>query len=234
MTESEFIKELEKINIIVSDFQLEQLKKYYQLVISWNQKINLTSITEEKSFYLKHFYDSLTINKIKDLNSIDSLCDIGTGAGFPGIVLKIIFPHLKVTLIDSLNKRVKFLDIVIEELNLENIATINMRAEEYSRLNPEEFDLITARAVSKINILLELSINSIKINGHFLAMKGIKHVDENPSNRLFSELNCELDRELSFNLPFENSERNLILYKKNKKTSKTYPRPFDKIKKNAL
>ena len=234
MTELEFIKELEKIDIIVSEFKLKQLKKYYNLVISWNKKINLTSITAENYFYLKHFYDSLTINKIKSLKSINSLCDIGTGAGFPGIVLKIIFPHLKITLIDSLNKRIKFLDIVIKELDLKNITTINMRAEDYSRLNPEEFDLVTARAVSKINILLELSMNSITVNGHFLAMKGSSHMVEQPSLRLFNELNCELDKELSFTLPFENSERNLILYKKNKKTSKTYPRAFDRIKKNPL
>ena len=118
MNENEFIFELNKIGINPTKGQLELLKKYYSLLIEWNEKINLTALTEEKEVYLKHFYDSLTMNKVIDLNKVDSLCDIGSGAGFPGMVIKIMFPNIKVTLVDSLNKRVNFLNTVIDSLNL--------------------------------------------------------------------------------------------------------------------
>ena len=115
---NEFVEELEKINIEINDEQLNQLEKYYGLVIEWNKKINLTGITEKEEFYLKHFYDSLTLTKVINLNNYSSLCDVGTGAGFPGIVLKILYPHLNITLIDSLKKRILFLNSVIQELKL--------------------------------------------------------------------------------------------------------------------
>ena len=160
---NDFIEELKKINIELSLNQLEQLEKYYNLVIKKNKVMNLTGITDKKEFYLKHFYDSLTINKIIDLNKINSICDIGSGAGFPGIVLKIVFPHLHVTLIDSLNKRIIFLNDVIKELNLTNIEAICTRAEEFSRINEEKYDLVTARAVASLSILLEFTIILVKI-----------------------------------------------------------------------
>ena len=139
MTISEFIEELKKINIEPTQKQLEQLNRYYELIVEYNKVMNLTGITEKDQVYLKHFYDSLTIAKVIDLNKEENLCDIGTGAGFPGIVLKIIFPNLKITLIDSLNKRIEFLKIVIKELNLENIEAIHTRAEEYAKENIEKF-----------------------------------------------------------------------------------------------
>lgn len=125
MNENEFIFELNKIGINPTKGQLELLKKYYSLLIEWNEKINLTALTEEKEVYLKHFYDSLTMNKVIDLNKVDSLCDIGSGAGFPGMVIKIMFPNIKVTLVDSLNKRVNFLNTVIDSLNLENYRSLS-------------------------------------------------------------------------------------------------------------
>ena len=169
---NEFIDELKKINIELSLEQLNQLEQYYNLVIEKNKVMNLTGITDKKEFYLKHFYDSLTLNKIVNLKEIDSLCDIGSGAGFPGIVLKIAFPHLKITLVDSLNKRIIFLNEVINNLNLKNIEAICTRAEDYSRINEEKYDLVTARAVASLSVLLECSIRLVKINKFFVAMKG--------------------------------------------------------------
>ena len=135
MNKEEFINELSKLNIMLSSKQLDQLDKYYHLLVEWNQKINLTRIIEEKDVYLKHFYDSLTLSRVIDLNNDLKLCDIGTGAGFPGIVLKIVFPKLKITLVDSLLKRIKFLDIVIKELGLSDIETVHSRAEDYVKIH---------------------------------------------------------------------------------------------------
>ncbi len=227
---NEFVEELKKININLSNDQLNKLDKYYNLVIEKNKVMNLTGITNKKEFYLKHFYDSLTINKIINLNDITSLCDIGSGAGFPGIVLKIVFPHLNITLIDSLNKRVIFLKEVIKELNLENIEAICTRAENYSRLNNEKFDLVTARAVASLSILLECSIRLVKVNKYFVAMKG----NQEETFLKEKELRIKKIKELSFKLPFEESERKLIMFQKYDSTLKKYPRTYSEIKSNPL
>lgn len=154
MNEIKFIEELKKLNISSEQNKLLKLKKYYEILIEKNKVMNLTAITEIDEVYLKHFYDSLTISKIIDLNLYETFCDIGTGAGFPGIVIKIFYPHLKVTLIESMTKRVEFLKYVIKELELKDIEVINARAEEYAKTNRELFDIVTARAVANINILL--------------------------------------------------------------------------------
>ena len=154
---NEFIENLKKINIKITEEQLNQLEKYYQLLIEYNEKMNLTGITEKEQVYLKHFYDSLTINQIIDLNTVETLCDVGTGAGFPGLVIKILFPNINVTLVDSLNKRIEFLNVVIKELNLGNITTLHSRIEEFASISREKFDVVTARAVAPLNILSELS-----------------------------------------------------------------------------
>ena len=171
MNKEEFVEELKKINITLSSKQLDQLDKYYHLLIEWNEKINLTRITEEKDVYLKHFYDSLTLFKVIDLNKDLKLCDIGTGAGFPGIVLKIAFPNLKITLVDSLLKRIKFLDIVIKELDLKDIETVHSRAEDYVKFHKNEFDIVTSRAVSRLINLLDYSISLLNKSGVFTPMK---------------------------------------------------------------
>lgn len=227
---NDFIEELKKINIELSLNQLEQLEKYYNLVIKKNKVMNLTGITDKKEFYLKHFYDSLTINKIIDLNEINSICDIGSGAGFPGIVLKIVFPHLHVTLIDSLNKRIIFLNDVIKELNLTNIEAICTRAEEFSRINEEKYDLVTARAVASLSILLECSIRLVKIGKFFVAMKGnqIEYFNNE------KELKIKKVSEIDFELPFERSERKLLKFEKISSTPKKYPRAYSVIKKKPL
>ncbi len=146
MNKNEFIKYLEELNIYPTEDQLEKLNKFYNLLIEWNEKINLTRIVDEKDVYLKHFYDSLTINKEVDLSKVNTLCDVGTGAGFPGIVLKIMYPNLKVTLIDSLQKRVNYLNEIIKVLELTDIEAIHSRGEDYKG----SFDVVTSRAVSNV------------------------------------------------------------------------------------
>lgn len=230
---NEFILELKKINIEITKDQLNKLEQYYQLVIEKNMVMNLTGITEKKDFYLKHFYDSLTINKIIDLNNIETLCDIGSGAGFPGIVIKILFPKIKVTLIDSLNKRILFLNEVINKLDLKEIETICMRAEEYAKENEEKYDLVTARAVASLNILLECSIKLVKKNKYFIAMKGTSKEEIN-IKKIENELKIIKEKEISFFLPNENSERKLIEFKKIDKTPKKYPRTYSEIKSKPL
>ena len=226
MNQDKFILELSKLNINITPLQLQQLERYYELLIEYNKVMNLTGITDKEEVYLKHFYDSLTITKVIDLNNYETLCDVGTGAGFPGLVIKILYPHLKVTLLDSLNKRLNFLNIVIKELNLKDIETIHTRVEEYNK----KFDITVARAVAPLNILLEYCIPITKVNGYFIAMKG---KNEEASNAL-SKLNSEIIETNSFLLPIENSNRTIIKIKKIKETDKKYPRKYSEIKKNPL
>ena len=233
MTQSDFIDKVKDEGIIVTPEKIEQLEKYYELLIEYNKVMNLTGITEKKEVYLKHFYDSLTICKIIDLNKQENLCDLGSGAGFPGIVLKIFYPNLKITLIDSLNKRINFLNKVIEKLNLKDIEAIHIRIEDFSRQNIEKFDVVTARAVAPLNILLELGINLVKINKYFIAMKG--NIDNEPNyDEALKKLNCDLGNIIKFKLPVENSNRCLIQIIKRKSTPKLYPRKYNEIKKKPL
>ncbi len=226
MNQDKFILELSKLNINITELQLQQLERYYELLIEYNKVMNLTGITDKEDVYLKHFYDSLTITKVIDLNNYETLCDVGTGAGFPGLVIKILYPHLKVTLLDSLNKRLNFLNIVIKELNLKDITTVHTRVEEYNK----KFDITVARAVAPLNILIEYCIPITKVNGYFIAMKG---KNEEASNALL-KLNSEIIEINSFLLPIENSNRTIIKIKKIKETNKKYPRKYSEIKKNPL
>ena len=233
MTNDEFIKEVEKLNVILTKNQLKQLEKYYQLLIEWNKKINLTRITEKKDVYLKHFYDSITLIKAIDLKQDLTVCDLGTGAGFPGIVLKIVFPNLNITLVDALNKRIEFLKLVIRELNLENITAIHDRGEEFIKNNRNKFDLITCRAVAKLNVISEICIPGVKVNGYFIPMKA--QIEEEIKEKEFiKKLNSKLEDIVSFTLPFEESIRNLVIIKKLSDTNNMYPRKYDKIIKNPL
>ena len=233
MNKDKFIIELEKLGIELTDTMLVQLEKYYEMLIEYNKVMNLTGITEKNEVYLKHFYDSLTISKIVDLTKEETLCDIGTGAGFPGLVLKIVYPNLKVTLVDSLNKRINFLNEVIKNLNLTNIETIHARMEEYAKNNIERFDVVTARAVAQMSFLLEVSIPMIKVNKYFIAMKG--NIDiENDYNNAMKKLDCSLGNIIKFTLPIEESNRTLIKIIKEKTTSKIFPRKYIEIKKKPL
>ena len=226
MNQDRFILELKKLNINITELQLKLLERYYELLVEYNKVMNLTGITEKEDVYLKHFYDSLTIVKVIDLTKYDTLCDVGTGAGFPGLVLKIMFPNLKVTLLDSLNKRLNFLNVVIKELNLKDIETVHTRVEEYNK----QFDVTVARAVAPLNILLEYCIPITKVNGYFIAMKG---KNEEANNALL-KLDSEVIETNSFLLPIENSERTIINIKKLKETNKKFPRKYSEIKKNPL
>lgn len=233
MNKELFIKELNKLNINLSIDQLNQLEKYYQLLIQENQKYNLTSITEKEAVYLKHFYDSLTLSKIIELDD-QSLCDIGTGAGFPGLVLKIAYPNLKVTLIEATEKKCHFLNQVISELNLENIKVINERAEIYSKKIREEHDIVTSRAVAPLKHLLEYSIPLVKVNGFYIAMKSDITKESDGISIYEEKLHIKEEERISFYLPIENSLRTLIKYKKNAKTDLKYPRKYNEIKKKSL
>ncbi len=233
MNQSDFEKYLKELSISLTEKQKEQLEKYYELLVEYNKVMNLTGITEHDEVYLKHFYDSLTLARVCDLNSMETLCDIGTGAGFPGMVLKIVFPNLKVTLVDSLNKRIEFLKVVVKELGLGNIELISARAEEYSMKNRECFDVVTARAVAPLPMLLEYSVPLVKESKYFIAMKGSKREDEESSNAL-RLLDCSIESVDTFSLPKEESMRTLYVIKKLKKTSSKYPRKFADMKKKPL
>ena len=214
MDKKTFIEELKKLGISVDEKQMEKLDLYYKLLIEWNQKINLTRIIDEEDVYLKHFYDSLTLYKAIDLKKDLTICDIGTGAGFPGIVLKIIFPNLKVTLIDSLLKRINFLNNVIEKLGLTNIEAVHVRAEDFIKSNKNKYDLVTSRAVSKLNNLIEYSIPLLKKGGYFIPMKGKSDEEIEESCKKIKKMNIVIEKVYKFELPYEKSTRTLIKIKK--------------------
>lgn len=233
MNKEQFIDELKKININISVDTLDKLDKYYHLLVEENKKYNLTAITEEQQVYLKHFYDSLTITKIIDLNE-KYLLDIGTGAGFPGLVLKIVFPTLKVDLLDSTNKRCQFLQMVINKLDLKNINVINARAEEYAKENREKYDIATSRAVAPLKHLLEYSIPTLKINGSFVSLKS--NIDEEIKNikNYYNKLYLDKEEIIKFELPYEKSLRTLYKVNKYKSTPNIYPRQYAQIKKKDI
>lgn len=233
MNKEEFLKELHKINIKITNKQLEQLEQYYNILVEENKKYNLTSITNKEEVYLKHFYDSLTINKIIDLTN-QSLCDIGTGAGFPGLVLKIVFPSLNITLVDATEKKCNFLKMVISKLNLKDINIINERAEIYSKEVREKYDIVTSRAVAPLKHLLEYSIPLVKVNGYYIAMKSDISKEIEGINTYEEKLNIKEEDKIIFELPKENSLRTLIKYKKLEKTSLKFPRKYNEIKKKNL
>jgi len=233
MNKDRFIEEVENLDVEITNKKLEQLEKYYELLIEYNKVMNLTGITEKEKVYLKHFYDSLTISKIINLNNENSLCDLGSGAGFPGIVIKIFYPELEIVLVDSLNKRINFLNTVIKELELKKITTIHSRIEEYAIKNKEKFDVVTARAVAPLNILLELGINLVKVGKYFVAMKG--NIENEPDySKAIEKLDCSLGNIVKFKLPIEESNRSLIKIIKEKSTSKLFPRKYSEIKKKPL
>lgn len=216
---------LKELNIDLSEIQLKQFYDYMNILTEWNKVMNLTAITEPKEIIIKHFVDSLTVlDKIKDENSI---IDVGTGAGFPGIPIKIACPDIKVILLDSLNKRINFLNEVIKELNLENIETFHGRAEDYGRdkNHREKYDVAIARAVAPLNILLEYLMPFVKVNGKCICMKGVKAEEEiensKRSVRLLGGDKIIVD---DFSIPNTDIERSIITIEKKKYTDRKYPR----------
>ena len=231
MNKQEFFEELAKLGINLTNDQIDKLARFYQLLVTWNEKINLTTIIKEEEVYLKHFYDSLTLIKVVDLRQPLTILDVGTGAGFPGIVLKIVFPNLKITLLDSLTKRINYLNEIIKELDLHDIETVCSRCEEYTKINREKYDLVVARAVSHLKILSEMIIPTVKVNGYFIAMKANLNDELEKTIPMLKKLESELKEINEFTLPIENSKRTLVVIKKNAKTALLYPRKYSEIKK---
>ncbi len=232
MTKEEFISELAKLNIKATEQNLKDLDRYKDLLIEYNKKFNLTAIKTEEEIYLKHFYDSLTLTQAVDLNQNLKLLDIGTGAGFPGLVLKIFYPDLEIILLDSNHKKIMFLETVIKELNLKKTTCINLRAENLSKEYREYFDIATSRAVSALPVLCELSIPYLKVDGLFIAMKGDSEEEIKKSSKILEQLDSKIIDVKRFNLPIESSNRSLVVIKKLKKTKEKYPRSYDKIVKS--
>lgn len=220
---------LQELGISLSEKQWHQFHRYYELLVEWNQKINLTALTEIEDVFIKHFYDSLCLLKgieIKD----QTLLDVGSGAGFPSIPLKIIFPELDVTIIDALSKRIKFLEVLTKELDVE-ARLIHGRAEEFERKHC--YDIVTARAVANLRVLSELCIPFVKVDGYFIALKGPKHdIELDESMNAITTLGGKHIKTLEYEV--QGQTRSLLLIKKVTKSLKIYPRAFAKIKKNPL
>lgn len=231
MNKEEFEKYLSELNIKLTEEQKLQLEKYSSFMLEYNQHTNLTAIKTEEEVYLKHFYDSLTIVKDINLNDVQSLVDIGTGAGFPGMVLKIVFPHLKVVLIDSNNKKIKFLNELINILNIKGIETINARSEDYARTHKDSYDIVTARAVTSLPILSELCIPLVKEGGYFIPLKADITEELSQALDIINDLNGVIESQDEFLLPIEDSKRTILKIKKVGKTPDKYPRTYDKMKK---
>ncbi|MBC8780265.1 16S rRNA (guanine(527)-N(7))-methyltransferase RsmG [Staphylococcus capitis] len=219
-------KKLSEHGIELSETQKEQFQTYYQLLVEWNEKMNLTSITEEHDVYLKHFYDSITPSFYYDFDGELTICDVGAGAGFPSIPLKIVFPELKVTIVDSLNKRIQFLNHLAAELGLQDVSFVHDRAESYGKgAYRESYDIVTARAVARLTVLSELCLPLVKKGGQFIALKSSKGEEElQEANFAINILGGNVKETFSFELPEDAGERQMIVIDKRRQTSKKYPR----------
>ncbi|EHB66126.1 MULTISPECIES: 16S rRNA (guanine(527)-N(7))-methyltransferase RsmG [Paenibacillus] len=232
-----FVERLQQQGIAIDDRQLHQFEQYYELLVEWNEKMNLTGITERDQVYTKHFYDSLTLAFYVKMPDIGNMADIGSGAGFPGIPLKIAFPHLNLTIVDSLNKRITFLKHVVETLGLEQVELIHGRAEEVARKQGyrDGFDLVTARAVARMAVLNEFCLPFTKVGGRFAAMKGSDPSEEiQEAARSLKELRGSLNQVYSFSLPIEESDRHIVIIDKKGATPAKYPRKAGTAAKSPL
>lgn len=225
---------LKNININLSDRQLEQFEIYFEFLVEYNNYVNLTAITEKEEVYIKHFYDSILVGQVLDLTTVKTICDVGSGAGFPSIPLKIVYPNLEVTIVDGLDKRITFLKQLVNKLGLENVNLVHGRAEEYAKDHRESFDVVTARAVARANILNELCIPLVKVGGYFISMKGKNAEEEINEGNSLKLLNAKIIKQNEYYLPKEESKRVLILIEHFASAPNKYPRAYASIKKNPL
>ena len=225
------VEELKKRNVVLSDHMMQQLETYASYLKEYNEKINLTAITEHDEVFDKHFFDSLLLVD-RDLKG--TLVDVGTGAGFPGVVLKIAFPELKVILVEPIKKRCVFLESLIEKLDLKNIEVVNERGEDYSLKHREEFDYVTARAVSNLNNLIEVCGALVKVGGYFICLRGKDGNQEiEAAKKAIKTMGFEIEKTFEETL-FDGSNRVISYFKKTIKTDKKYPRKYSIIKKQSL
>lgn len=226
--QKKFLKEsIEVFPVKLTDSMVRQFLDYYEILIEWNQVMNLTAIVDYQEVVKKHFVDSISLVNVMDLNHGQKVIDIGTGAGFPGIPLKILFPELEVTLLDSLNKRIRFLNEVIDRLNLSGIETIHGRAEDYARRKEyrEQFDLCVSRAVANLSTLSEYCIPYVKRGGFFISYKsGDIDGELKASEKAVNILGGKLEDVLKFSLPGTDINRSFVKIKKIEMTKKKYPR----------
>ncbi len=234
MTEQTFRALLEAKGIVLTDHQMKQFDDYYTMLIEVNQKMNLTAITDKEAVYEKHFYDSLSIGFNGRLNK-QTLCDVGGGAGFPSVPLKIAFPEVQVTVVDSLDKRIKFLKEVQVALDLKGFEAVSERAEVFALTHRETFDVVTARAVARLNILLELCLPLTRKGGIMMALKGNQGQEEiKEAQGALMKLGGEIIEVDVFHLPKDQAQRVNVYIKKTKHTPIKYPRNYSQIKKKPL
>ncbi len=222
-----FTDRLSENGIKLSESQLAQFETYYRLLVEWNEKMNLTGITEREAVYEKHFFDSISLSFCYPIGQAASLADIGSGAGFPSIPLKICYPHLRVLIVDSLNKRIQFLNHLTESLGLQDVACVHGRAEDVARMAAyrDQYDIVTARAVAKLNVLNEFCLPFVKSGGVFAAMKGTNpSVEIVDASRSLRELKGKVEDVREMKLPLELSERHIVLVRKTGGTPPKYPR----------
>ena len=229
----DFKVELEKLNISLDNDMLNKFELYYNKLIEVNSYMNLTAITEKEQVYLKHFYDSLTITKAISGDNYNIL-DVGAGAGFPSVPLAIVKPNVNVTIIDSLNKRINFLNDLTKYIGIDNVVALHQRAEEYIKDKRESFDYVTARAVARLNVLSELCIPYVKVGGYFVALKGNDKEEIDEARNAISILGGKIEKIINFLLPDDAGERNIVIIKKIKESPKKYPRIFKTIKDKPL
>lgn len=231
------IEGAQKLGIELTQGQLEQLQQYKDYTLEINKSLNLTSITEDKDFLIKHFLDSFTLNKIYDFTKAENMIDIGTGAGVPGIPMKILYPHIELTLVDSLKKKVHFLKDVIGKLKLKKVECVHARAEDLGQdlEYRESFDLVMSRAVAHLTVLSEYCIPFLKLNGTFLCLKGPKYKEEIEDSKVAIEkLGGRLERVQCVQLPFSEISHHILVIRKIKHTPAKFPRKAGKPTKNPI